>query len=144
MDICSKDPPTTRSQWDAYAYPRISKKGTSTVSGTLYGLPLVSHWCTLTEVVLACRTEQVAVRVGNSDPVREGAASNPLCAVADLTSTSAMVDFECTNPVTGYFITVSMNNGGKMNVCGLSANLGFVALPPVTSIVGERSHEARH
>ena len=91
-----------------------------------------------------CHTEQVAVRVGNNDPVRDGAASNPLCAVADLTSTSAMVDFECTNPVTGYFITVSMNNGGQMNICGLSANLGFVALPPITSAVGERLHEARH
>lgn len=78
--------------------------------------------------------EQVAVRVGNSDPAAEGNFSNSLCAVAQINATSAMNEYECDEPLTGSFITVSRNDAGSMNICGFSANLGTVALSPVDAL----------
>lgn len=75
----------------------------------------------------------MAVRVGTNNPAKLGSTSNSLCAVADLDSSSSMNVFECDEPLSGSYITVTRNDGGVMNVCGFSANLGYIALPPVSA-----------
>ena len=54
----------------------------------------------------------------------EGPSDNPLCSIATVNATTLMATFECTEPLNGTYITVTKNDGGKMNICGFSASLG--------------------